>query len=61
MPVLDLTFDEQKELLAILERYYPELRVERANTDDRDYRKYLSRREDCMRHLMEQLRKQMAP
>lgn len=61
MPALDLTFDEQRELLAILERYYPDLRIERANTDDRDYRKYLGRREECMRHLIERLRKLTAP
>ncbi len=57
MPVLELTPDEKKELLAILERYYPELQSERANTEDREYRKDLERREACMDSLINKIKK----
>ena len=41
MSKLELTPDEEKELLAILERYYHDLRIEVVNTDDREFRRFL--------------------
>jgi len=36
---LELTAEEEKELLSFIERYYHDLRVEIANTDDREFRR----------------------
>jgi len=57
MPVLEMTSEEKRELLAILERYYPDLRSERANTEDREYRKDLENREKCMGRLIDRIKK----
>ncbi|HVO66070.1 MAG TPA: hypothetical protein VMT12_06260 [Syntrophales bacterium] len=56
MSKLELAPDEEKELLAILERYIYDLRVEIVNTDDREFRKFLRKREEFMRGLIERLK-----
>lgn len=56
MPKLELSPDEEKELLAILERYIYDLRVEIVNTDDREFRKFLRKREEFMRSLIDRLK-----
>ncbi|MFB3926773.1 MAG: hypothetical protein ACE14T_12035 [Syntrophales bacterium] len=53
---LELTAEEAKELLEILERYRPDLRIEVANTDDREFRRYLKRREAIMGELINRLK-----
>ncbi len=54
MPI-QLTEHEEQMLRSILERYLPDLRVEVANTDDREYRKYLKEREAFVRELLSRL------
>lgn len=56
MSKLDLTREEEKLLLEILERYYPNLRMEVINTDDREFRKQLKQREIFMKDLIERLK-----
>jgi hypothetical protein len=56
MSKLELTPDEEKELLAILERYYHDLRVEVVNTDDREFRRFLRKREEFMSDLINRLK-----
>ena len=56
MSKLELSPDEEKELLAILERYIYDLRVEIVNTDDREFRKFLRKREEFMRSLIDRLK-----
>jgi len=56
MSKLELTPDEEKELLAILERYYHDLRVEIVNTDDREFRRFLRNREEFMIGLINRLK-----
>jgi len=56
MSKLELTPDEEKELLAILERYIYDLRVEIVNTDDREFRRFLRNREDFMNGLINRLK-----
>jgi hypothetical protein len=56
MSKLELTPDEEKELLAILERYYHDLRVEVVNTDDREFRRFLRKREEFMSGLINRLK-----
>jgi hypothetical protein len=56
MSKLELTPDEEKELLAILERYYHDLRVEIVNTDDREFRRFLRKREEFMSGLINRLK-----
>ncbi len=56
MSKLELTPDEEKELLAILERYIYDLRVEIVNTDDREFRRFLRKREDFMSGLINRLK-----
>jgi hypothetical protein len=56
MSKLELTNDEEKELLAILERYIYDLRVEIVNTDDREFRRFLRKREDFMSGLINRLK-----
>jgi hypothetical protein len=48
MSTLDLTPDEGKTLLEFLERYLSNLRIEVVNTDDREFRRDLRRREDII-------------
>lgn len=52
---LQLSDQEVVALREILERYLPELRIEVANTDDRDYRKYLKQKEAIMKDLLTRL------
>ena len=56
MSKLELTPDEEKELLAILERYYHDLRIEVVNTDDREFRRFLRKREEFMSGLINRLK-----
>ena len=56
MSKLELSPDEEKELLAILERYIYDLRVEIVNTDDREFRRFLRKREEFMRSFIDRLK-----
>jgi hypothetical protein len=56
MSKLELTPDEEKELLAILERYHHDLRVEIVNTDDREFRRFLRKREGFLSDLINRLK-----
>lgn len=56
MPRLNLTADEEAKLLEILERYYPMLRIEIVNTDDREFRRSLKEREAFMKELIDRLK-----
>ena len=56
MSKLELTADEEKELLAILERYHHDLRVEIVNTDDREFRRFLRKREEFLSGLINRLK-----
>jgi hypothetical protein len=56
MAKLDLTPDEEKELLAILERYRHDLRVEIVNTHDREFRRFLRKREEFLFDLISRLK-----
>lgn len=56
MGKLELTPDEEKELLSFIERYLHDLRVEIANTDDREFRRSLKHRETIIRTLLERLK-----
>lgn len=56
MSRLELTREEEKQLLEILERYYPSLRIEVANTDDREFRRALKQREALMKDLITRLK-----
>jgi len=56
MSKLKLTPDEEKELLAFLERYHHDLRVEIVNTDDRDFRKFLRKREEFILDVINRLK-----
>ena len=55
MSNLELNQDEQRELLEVFERYYPALRIEIANTDDREFRRALKQREAFMKTLIDRL------
>jgi len=56
MPALELTADEQKILVEILERSFYNLRVEIANTDKREFRRELKQREAVMEKLIDHLK-----
>ena len=56
MAKLELTPDEEKELLAVLERYRHDLRVEIVNTDDREFRRFLRKREEFLHDLINRLK-----
>ena len=56
MSKLNLTPDEEQKLLEILERYYPMLRIEIVNTDDREFRRSLKEREVFMKEMIERLK-----
>jgi hypothetical protein len=56
MSKLNLTPEEEMKLLEILERYYPALRVEIINTDDREFRRSLKEREAFMKELIDRLK-----
>ena len=48
---LELTSEEEKELFSFIERYYHDLRVEIANTDDREFRRSLKHKAVSYTHL----------
>lgn len=54
MPI-QLTERDEQMLRSILERYLPDLRIEVANTDDKEYRKYLKEREAFIKDLLGRL------
>lgn len=54
MPI-QLTSKEEEILREILERYLPNLRIEVANTDDREYRKHLKEKEAFMKEMLARL------
>lgn len=56
MSKLNLTPEEEQKLLVILERYYPMLRIEIVNTDDREFRRSLKEREAFMKELIDRLK-----
>jgi len=56
MAKLELTPDEEKELLAVLERYRHDLRIEIVNTDDREFRRFLRKREEFLHDLINRLK-----
>jgi hypothetical protein len=56
MGTLELTPEEEKELLSFMERYYHDLRVEIANTDDREFRRSLKHKEVIIRTILERLK-----
>jgi hypothetical protein len=60
MSTLDLTREEEQHLLEILERYYPSLRIEVVNTDDREFRRALKQREAFMKDLINRLKAALA-
>ncbi|MCX5841245.1 MAG: hypothetical protein NTY16_07320 [Deltaproteobacteria bacterium] len=56
MSTLELTPDEEKTLLEFLERYLSNLRIEIVNTDDREFRRGLRRREEIIRVIFGRLK-----
>jgi hypothetical protein len=56
MGKLDLSSDEERELLFFIERYLHDLRVEIANTDDREFRRALKNKEVVIRNLLDRLK-----
>ena len=56
MGKLELSSDEEKELLSFIERYLHDLRVEIANTDDREFRRTLKNKEVIIRNLLDRLK-----
>jgi hypothetical protein len=42
--------------VAFIERYLPDLRVEIANTDQREFRKFLKQREEFIREILQRLK-----
>ncbi len=55
MSKLELTHEEIEALVAFIERYLPDLRVEIANTDQREFRKFLKQREEFIRAILQRL------
>lgn len=56
MFTLELTPDEGQALLEFLERYLSNLRIELVNTEDREFRRALKRREDVIHTIVERLK-----
>ncbi|NPU84210.1 MAG: hypothetical protein HPY65_06950 [Syntrophaceae bacterium] len=56
MTNVELTPEEAKLLLEVLERYYPSLRIEVVNTDDREFRRALKAREAFMKDMIVRLK-----
>jgi hypothetical protein len=56
MATLELTPDEVKELLEIMERQHLSIRIEIANTDDREFRRSLKLREAFMKSFIDCLK-----
>jgi hypothetical protein len=57
MSKLNLTPNEENQLLEVLERYYPELQRETADTDSKEFRDALKEREVFMKDLISRLKK----
>jgi hypothetical protein len=57
MGKLNLTAQEEDEMLLILERYLPDLESEIANTDSKEFRKQLKNREVFMKDLIARLKR----
>jgi rRNA-processing protein FCF1 len=60
MSTLELTPDEGKVLLEFLERYLSNLRIEIVNTDDREFRRDLRRREEIIRVIFGRLKEKVS-
>jgi len=56
MSRINLTPEEEGELLMILERYLPDLEIEMADTDSRDFLHALQKRAVTMRDLIKRLK-----
>ncbi len=56
MATLELTSEEEKELLSFIERYYHDLRVEIANTDDKEFRRSLKHKEVIIRTILDRMK-----
>jgi len=56
MTNVELTPEEARLLLEVLERYYPSLRIEVVNTDDREFRRALKVREAFMKDMITRLK-----
>lgn len=59
MSAFELNQEEARQLLEVLERYYPSLKIELANTDDRELRRALKVRETFMREMIKRLREKL--
>jgi hypothetical protein len=60
MTNVEFTPEEAKQLLEVLERYYPALRIEVVNTDDREFRRALKVRESFMKDMITRLKAALA-
>jgi hypothetical protein len=56
MSKLNLTVEEEKTLLEILERYIPELENELVHTEKREFHKFLKERDVFMQELIRRLK-----
>ena len=56
MSRINFTPEEEKELLLILERYLPELEIEIADTDRKEFRAELKKREVLMVEFIKRLK-----
>ena len=56
MSRINFTLEEEKELLLIHERYLPELEIEIADTDRKEFRLELKKREVIMVELIKRLK-----
>ena len=56
MSRINFTPDEENELLQILERYLPDLEIEIADTDRKEFRAELKKREVLMVELIKRLK-----
>jgi len=59
MTAFELNQEEARQLLEVLERYYPALRIEIANTDDREFRRALKVREAFMKEMITRLKERL--
>ena len=56
MSRINFTTGEEKELLQILERYLPDLEIEMADTERKEFRQELKKREVMMIDLIKRLK-----
>jgi len=59
MTAFELNQEEARQLLEVLERYYPALGIEIANTDDREFRRALKVREAFMKEMITRLKERL--